>query len=248
MEFVDAHCHVHEFGEDDLGRYCNSKKFKIIAVSDDLQSSLKTLKISKTCLNIIPCVGIHPWNVGKVSEKDLEVVLEVAKDVRFLGEVGIDKRFVPETYEKQLQFFRRFVEYSSSNGLGINVHAAGAWEDALRILFKYDVKLAIMHWYTGPITLLKDISSVGYYITVNPAVRIQLKSREVVLNAPLDMILTESDSPYEYRGMKLVPERVVDAVNEIASIKGVGLEEVINAVLNNYYRILNIVGLPSTPT
>lgn len=248
MEFVDAHCHIHEFGEDDLMKYCNSKKFKIIAVSDDLLSSLETLEISKACFNMIPCVGIHPWKVGRVSEKDLEAVLELAGSVRFLGEVGIDKRFVPETYEKQLQFFRRFVEYSSSNGLGVNVHAAGAWEDALRILFKHDVKLAIIHWYTGPVKLLKDVSSMGYYVTVNPAVRVQPRSREIVLNASLDIILTESDSPYEYRGVKLTPEKIADAVNEIASIKGVGLEEVVNAVLSNYHKILNVVGLPRTPT
>ncbi len=241
MELVDAHCHVHEFNEVELKKYCNSKEFRMIAVSDDLESSLKTLSICRTCNNMIPSVGIHPWNVGKASEGDLRGVLDLAGNAKFLGEVGIDKRFVPETYDKQLNFFRTFAEYASSNGLGLNVHAAGAWEDALRVLFKYDVKVAIVHWYTGPTKLIDDIRSVGYYITVNPSIKFQLKLRDVVVNAPLEIILTESDGPYVYRGTRLTPDMVIDTVEEIASIKGIESGEVLNAVLNNYFKILRSI-------
>ncbi|MEM0454006.1 MAG: TatD family hydrolase [Sulfolobales archaeon] len=245
MKLVDAHCHLHELSDNELLSYCNTDDLKIIAVADDLISSLKTLKISKRCSNVVPSVGVHPWVISKVDEKEIDAILEIAasNNVRFLGEVGIDKRFVPQTYDLQVDIFKKLIEYASSNGLGVNVHAAGAWDDALKILFKYDVKVAIIHWYTGPIELLNDLRSVGYFITVNPAVKVQLKSRDVVHKAPLDIILTESDSPYIYRGMRLTPEKVLDAAREIALIKGIELEDVVNAILTNYLKVLNSIGL-----
>lgn len=61
----------------------------------------------------------------------------------------------------------------------------------------------------------------------------------MVKQAPLDIILTESDGPYEYRGLRLEPELIPELMREIAVIKGVGFEEVVTAVYNNY---LNLVG------
>ncbi len=245
LKLVDAHCHVHELNGDELSEYCNSEDIMIIAVSDDLTSSLETLNISKRCSNIVPSVGIHPWNVSKASKDDLEAILENAKHVRFLGEVGIDKKFALKSYDKQLRFFKKFVQFASNNNLGVNVHAAGAWRDALKILVKYDVKVAIIHWYSGPTELISDISSLGYYITVNPAIKIQQRLREIVLKAPLTMILTESDAPYVYRGMRMASRKVLDVVNEIASIKGLEVVEALNIIFNNYCRVLKAVGVSS---
>ncbi|MCS7108494.1 MAG: TatD family hydrolase [Sulfolobales archaeon] len=243
MYLVDAHCHLHEFNDMEVLNYCGNPSLGILAVSDNYTSSLETLKISSKCLNVVPSVGIHPWNVGKVNLGEVEAVLESARNVRFLGEVGIDKRFVPESYEKQVEVLRRFLEYASTNGLGVNLHAAGAWSDALKMLFKYDVKVAIIHWYTGPPELLNDIHSVGYYITVNPAVSLQPKLRDIVSKASLDMILTESDGPYVYRGIRMTPEKVLDVVHEISLIKGVEAQEVFSTILRNYRDALRAVGL-----
>jgi len=184
-------------------------------------------------------VGIHPWNVGKVSADDLAKVLELVDNVSFIGEVGLDKRFTPETFDLQLKIFSEFVTQALSDRKVLLLHAAGAWREVLEILSRSAVETAVIHWYTGPLEYLKNIKELGYFIGVNVALLRQPKMREVVKQAPLDIILTESDGPYEYRGLRLEPELIPELMREIAVIKGVGFEEVVTAVYNNY---LNLVG------
>ncbi len=239
---IDSHIHLHEYG-DEVSRYCGSKCLRLIAVSDDLESSKHTIELGKRCWNVVSAVGIHPWSISEGADKYLNQVLELAREVQFIGEVGLDKKFVPQTYERQLSVFREFLRIASEYGKGVSVHAAGAWSDVLRELEKHDVKVAIIHWYTGPTELLNSIRSLGYYIGVNPAIKIQRKMREVVKAAPLEMLLTESDGPYNYRGMSLGPELIRETIGIIAELKGVGGAEVIEAIKQNFKSIMKELGI-----
>ncbi|HID41960.1 MAG TPA: TatD family deoxyribonuclease, partial [Pyrodictium sp.] len=86
----------------------------------------------------------------------------------------------------------------------------------------------------------KDIEASGYMISINPAVKMQRKHQAVVRNAPLSTMLTESDGPYEYRGMKLNPAMVREVVGVIASIKGIEENIVQNHVLRNAEKLFKL--------
>ncbi len=58
--------------------------------------------------------------------------------------------------------------------------------------------------------------------------------------APLDMVLLESDGPYEYRGITLEPPMVKDAARIVAEIKGVSIEDLWDVVSNNFSRLFNL--------
>ncbi len=241
---IDAHCHLHEFPDRELIKYCGRRDLSIIAVSDDYPSSLRTLEISGKCFNVIPAVGLHPWSVGKANIKEeLKLFTELLSRVKFLGEVGIDMRFKPETYNEQLDVFKYFLDLARNYRLGVNVHAAGAWREAIDLLIKYEVDIAVIHWYTGPVELLKELENAGFYITINPAIKAQVKLRNVVKEAPLSIILTESDGPYVYRGLKLTPDEIPIAINEIASIKELSAEEVTKTIHENYTKLLSKLGI-----
>ncbi len=99
----------------------------------------------------------------------------------------------------------------------------------------------LFHWYTGPLNLIQELRDYGYYISINAAIKIQEKSRVVAKEAPLDMILLESDGPYEYRGgITLEPPMVKDAARIIAEIKGVSVEDLWDVVSNNFSRLFNL--------
>jgi len=241
---VDAHCHLHEFTNSELLNLCGVSNLQIIAVSDDYKTSLRTLELGVKCSNVIPSVGLHPWNIGRVDVNyELNSLMEVISRVKFLGEVGLDRRFTPSTFEEQLAVFRRFTELAAERNLGMNVHAAGAWDEVLKILGNYNIRVAIIHWYTGPEELLKDVESWGYFITVNPAVKVQEKLRRVVSKAPLEIILTESDGPYSYRGLRLEPKLIPEAIYEISRIKGYELEHVYKAIYENFTRLRGKLGI-----
>ncbi|BFH74155.1 TatD family hydrolase [Sulfurisphaera javensis] len=222
--YYDAHCHYSYLKK----KYNN---FFIAAVSMDYSSSIDTLLLKAE--NVLVGVGIHPW---KVHEENLDKVVDLVKKADFIGEVGLDYRYAKASKELQVKYFETFAELASLQNKLINVHALDAWEDAFNILQKYNVKKAIFHWYTGPEQLLKDIEGAGYFITVNPSVTFQKKHQNIVVKAPLDIILTESDGGYEYKGRMLEPIYIPEAISEISRLKNVKEDEVNKIVERNFMK------------
>ncbi len=164
-------------------------------------------------------------------------MLSLADKASCIGEVGLDRRFVPDSYEKQLPVFRAMVEAAVERGLPLNLHSPGAWRDVYLVLREYGVEKAVFHWYTGPLDLLREITAAGYYVSVNAAAIIQEKMRRIAREAPLNSLVVESDGPYRYRGLSLAPPMVRDAVRVIAEEKRLDVEEVREAVLGNTFRL-----------
>lgn len=211
-------------------------------MSDNYVTSLKTLKLAEKYKWIIPSVGLHPWSVNINSVEEVKIILELVRDknnqVKILGEIGLDKKFKPDTYSYQLNVFKLFIDIAKEMNMVLNVHAAGAWRETLDILIKNDISMAIFHWYTGPLDLIKEITDVGYFITINPAIAIQQKHRDVVAQAPIDIILVESDAPYKYKGIELHPKHIFDVIKWIALIKGIDNNEIYKIILKNIQRLL----------
>ncbi len=219
----DAHCHCSEL----KGNY----DVYIAAVSMDLKSSLATLSMR----GVLRGVGIHPWNAGN---GELREVLNLVREADFLGEIGLDYRLSRASKEVQLEYFSSILEAAPEKTA--NVHALDAWRDALNILLRKGVKRAILHWYSGPVELLKEIEGAGYFITINPSVTFQEKHKTVLEKAPLEILLTESDGGYVYRGRLLEPPMVRESLESIAKVKGIGLEDAEKAVERNFKRAFNI--------
>ncbi len=194
---VDAHVHLVKFHREYIERLGN---FVLLAVSEDLDESLKTIELSKEFDNVIPGIGLHPWVVDR---DRVEEIMNLRKDLDsfFFGEIGLDKKFHPETFDKQVEVFKKFLEIASEEKIPINIHSAGAWGEVLELLKKYEIEKAIFHWYTGPDEVLKEIIDLGYFVTFNPAIFVQDKQRRVLEKTPLENMLTESDGPYNYKGV-----------------------------------------------
>jgi len=238
LYFIDMHCHCHELGADLLKRYENV--MRIVCVSDDIESSMKTILLSKV-LDIVPCIGIHPWEAHNHSERVIEDLAKFIKvyDVRCLGEVGLDKRFYPHTFEHQLRIFTSVLTLSKEYDLLLNLHTAGAWREAYDLVVKHDISKAYFHWYTGPLDLLDNIVASGYFVGINPAWKVQDKHKQVIARAPVTSMLTESDSPYHYKGLEMRPDLVVETLEYIANVKGIELEEAKSIIYQNFTKLLN---------
>lgn len=231
--YFDAHCHLHEFSEDEIEGF---KNYVIVAVSDDLDTSKKTLRLATKLENVVPCFGVHPWVVDEVAMNCISEVEKLVSsvDVCALGEVGLDKRFVPQTFDRQLKFFKEFVKIAVEYDVPMNIHAAGAWREVYDELLKKDVEKALIHWYTGPLDLLEELTNKGYFISINPALEVQRKHMMVAMEVKLRNVLVESDAPYEYRGLKLTPKLIPKVLEVIANVRGLRLEEMMSIVESNF--------------
>ncbi len=241
VKYTDAHCHAHEFEESELARYAETFA-AIVAVSDDLESSIRTVRLAERFGYLVPCVGIHPWSLkalGRVDEELRELErLVVERGVRCLGEVGLDLAFTPETYDAQLSLFRRLLEIARDHDLALNLHTAKAWRQALEEVSRYGIRRALFHWYTGPPDVLSEIVARGYLVSINPTVRVSEKHREVARRVALACLAFESDGPYQYRGLYLTPDLIPETVRFVAEVRGVEPAELVAAAQENLERLL----------
>jgi TatD DNase family protein len=234
---VDAHSHLYGFE--------NPEKFRtisIIVVAEDYRTSLEALRLGEKFDNVFPSVGVHPWKISEVSDEEIKNVCELIsrQDVKCIGEVGLDRRHARASFERQLEVFDTFAKLASEYSLPMNLHCLDAWQKALDILLKNDVPRALFHWYTGPLNLLEKISSVGYFVSINPMGVVQKKHREVARLMNIRSILTESDGPYVYRGVLLEPPMVENSLNIIAEVKGMDRKVVGSIVAENFRKFLGI--------
>ena len=236
IPYVDAHCHAYGISENRLREL--TKNMIIIAVSEDLDTSRKVIGLCKKVPNIIPMVGIHPWNVPRSSYDELQKVVGLLSEARGFGEIGIDGKF--RGARKQTDFFERFLEVAREHEVPVNIHARAAWREVIELLFRYDIEKAILHWYSGPTEYLRDLESQGYLITINPCVIFQEKHLRVLERVPLSMILTESDGPYQYRGKYLTPAEIPSLVEFIARVKQTSQKRVRRAIYDNLRKYFEI--------
>lgn len=238
----DAHCHAHEYGEAELESF--RKAFDIVvAVSDDIASSERTIELAHRFAFLAPCVGIHPWAVGDSDPGSLARRLEELVrlgEVLCLGEVGLDLALVPQTFEKQLVLFRLLLDLARDYDLAVNVHAAKAWRQALEEVSGKGIRRALFHWYNGPLDVLNEIAARGYLISINPTARISPKHLEIAKKAPLRALTFESDGPYEYRGLRLSPWMIPETVSLVAKERGLECSELIEI---SKYNITKFLGL-----
>jgi len=238
--YIDAHIHLTEFSENEIISLLGEKKYLFISVAEDINSSIENIKLGLKFEEVIPCIGIHPWNVKDINKESLEYFKELIEkyNIKILGEIGLDLKFHPETFDKQKEIFEFFVYLAKEYDLSINLHSLGAWRECFDILIKKDIKFVYFHWYTGPLDLLKEIESVGYLVGINIAALFQEKQRKIIEEANINNILTESDAPYVYRNNILHPRDLNKLYSLISNIKNISESNLQNILRKNASKLL----------
>lgn len=241
MIYSDAHCHAHEFSTRELEKF--SKSFRVIvAVSDDLESSLRTVKLSKDFKIIYPCIGVHPWSLKSeaVLDSTIKSIERLVKEngVQCLGEIGLDKAFMPQTMHIQYTYFTHLLDVAKDYGLAVNLHAAKTWRIVLRETLARGIKRALFHWFTGPLDVLRELVAHGYLVSINPTVKTSKKHLRVALESPLTSMVFESDGPYKYRGIYLNPDLIPETLDYIAEARGLDPRELLEKTNENLERFL----------
>ena len=190
---------------------------------------------------------------------DKEKYLELAKDEKVIaiGECGLDYfHMSPDSIEKQKKVFIEQVELAKEVGKPLMLHmrnnptdnSRNVYGDVADILKDYPRVRAVSHCFGGSVEDMKRFVSMGIYVSFSG--NITYKPRpdfdyiSVIKEAPLDMILTDTDSPYlppvPYRGKRNEPAYVCEIVKKIGEIKGLPEEEVAKAIVKNAKTLFKI--------
>lgn len=245
--YFDTHVHLNSEEYTDIEEIINNaleaKVNKMVVVGYDLKSSIKAVEIASKYSFIYATVGIHPSEIKKMKEKDLQKIEELIlnKKVVAIGEIGLDYHWDKDNKEEQMEYFVKQIELANKYNLPIVIHSREAAEDTLNILkeFKEYYKKGIMHCYSYSLELAKEFIKLGFYLAFGGALTF-LNSRtnkQIVKEIDLEYLLIETDAPYltphPYRGERNEPKFIALVVKEMANLKNIEESEVARITYNN---------------
>src|SRR5215475_661344 len=75
------------------------------------------------------------------------------------------------TYPAQIKVLECFLAAAREQKKFVNLHTKGGERLILDLLEKHDVRRAIVHWYSGPLDILRAMIQYGCYFTVGVEVQ-----------------------------------------------------------------------------
>lgn len=170
-----------------------------------------------------------------------------------IGECGLDYyRMDSESIEKQKKAFIEQIELANEFNKPLMLHLRhgvdhiehNAYVDALEILKKCSRVRGNVHFFAGTWIEAKAFLNFGFSLSFTGVITFTHDYDEVIKNTPLEMIMSETDSPYvapiPYRGKRNEPSYVREIVKKIAEIKNLSEKEVAEAIVGNARRIFAI--------
>lgn len=220
---------------------------RVINVCSDVDSLRTTMELTEKYPYIYGAVGIHPDEVGMLNDGILEEMrllcrLEKAAAV---GEIGLDYYWNKENHPVQIRWFERQLELAREEGLPVIIHSREAAADTLEVMkrMKAGEIGGVMHCFSYSREMAREYLDMGLYLGIGGVLTFKnaRKLKEVVEYAPLSRLLLETDCPYlapvPNRGKRNSSLNLPYVVEEIAALKGVSPEEVMEKTAENAFRL-----------
>ena len=254
MKLVDAHIHLSDADyaghiEELIVDAKNAGVAALVTNSMDLKTCRSDLKLAEKYSGLVyAALGIHPWNVNVLGEKELEQTIDLITTQRFMvraiGEIGLDSKY-ETVWAKQMMVFDKMLHLAETLELPVIIHSRGTTEKIIDLLPSYKLRRVLLHWFSYPLTALDKAMERGYLITEGPSAIYSSGIREVIAKAPLTQLLTETDGPVSYykppfKGQLTKPSFIRNVVEAVAEIKKVDVDEVARQIAENFQIFFNV--------
>lgn len=248
--WVDVHAHL----DDDAFQFDCEEVIEraeevgigtIISAGVSVSSSRRVLEITRRYPSVYAALGIHPQEVRSenVDFSEVECLIASPKVVA-VGEVGLDY-YWDRTHEKeQEEVFIAQIEMAERNDLPLIVHSRAAERRVLEILGERVHHIPVVwHCFSGDVSLLQDVLSHGFYLSVNgivtyPKATVLRRSLAVV---PRERIFLETDAPYlppqGKRGKRNEPAFLVEVARFLAEFWGVDIQVLREQLWRNFQEV-----------
>ena len=246
----------------------------VINVGTQIDTSRKAVELAnKYDEGIYAIIGLHPIHTG-ASYHDAKELGEGGKEFTSRGEIfdkaeyrklladpktlgvgecGLDYyRCDDESIARQKEAFITQIELANEFHKPLMLHirnnpedkSKNAYFDALELLKKYAQVKGDVHFFAGGLPEAQAFLDFGFTLSFTGVITFTHDYDEVIKNTPLEMIMTETDSPYvapvPYRGKRNEPVYVREVVKKIAEIKNLPEEKVAQAIISNAKRVFGL--------
>lgn len=223
------------------------KKAIIPAVEIATQDNIAELANSDE--NIFGMVGLFP-SEAKTYTPEFEAKMENLalhnKKIVAVGEIGLDYYWDKSFIDEQKEVFIKQINMAQRLNLPIVVHDREAHKDCFDILKESGAKNILFHCFSGSVEFMKECVREGWYIALGGVVTFKnaVKMKDVAREVPIDKLVLETDSPYltpvPFRGKQNKPAYVKYVAEEIAKIREMPYEELVDITTTNAERFFGI--------
>lgn len=269
MKYFDAHTHVNfvAYKDDCEATILRAKDAEVgmNVVGTQFDTSKDAVALAEKYDNVYATIGLHPIHTSKSyhDEKelgeggkeftsrgevfDMSAYRELGKSPRVIavGECGLDYYRVDKgTKDVQVEAFVQQIELANTLGKPLMLHIRNAYDDALEVIKAHAKVRGDVHFFAGDWNVAKKFLDIGFTLSFTGVITFTHDYDEVVKNAPLDMLLSETDAPYvtpvPHRGKRNEPAYVTQVVRQIAVIKGEDEEVVRAQIMRNVNRVFGV--------
>lgn len=215
----------------------------VINVGANIETSKNTIELTEKYPFIYGAIGVHPNDVEELNEEKLNWLKARSnlEKVVAIGEIGLDYYYKEPEKEIQKKWFERQVELAREVKLPVIIHSRDAAKDTADMLKALKAREigGVIHCYSYTKEMVKEFLNMGFYIGIGGVVTFNngRKLKEAVEYIPLDNLLLETDSPYlapvPNRGKRNSSLLIPYIAREIAAIKGISYEEVVEITNKN---------------
>lgn len=223
---------------------------KVINVGASLESCKITLQLMKQYPFIYGAMGVHPSETGTLNEENFMWLREqcAVDKVVAVGEIGLDYYWKEPEVHVQKLWFERQMELAGEVKLPVIIHSREAAKDTLDIMQALNAGEigGVVHCFSYTKETARECLEMGFYFGIGGVITFKnaKKLKEAVEYIPIENILLETDSPYlapePYRGKRNSSLNLPYVAREIAAIKGMTYEEVVEVTEQNAKRLFRI--------
>lgn len=248
---IDTHAHINMLSDMEaaINDATRNNVKKIIIPSAYPEDIDKIYGITASHSNTFGLLGVHPSEARDWSDELIDKIIKLSKSSKIvgIGEIGLDYYWDRSFNEIQKEVFIKQLKLANELNLPVCIHDREAHQDTYEILTKYNKNSPIvLHCYSGSTEFAQKCIKNGWYIAIGGVVTFKnaIKIKGVAANIPLKSILLETDSPYltpvPYRGQENQPSYINYVAKEIAKIRNISVEEVIQTTTETAERIFQI--------
>lgn len=249
---IDVHCHMTYEGLDEIKDKVLEearKKMEAVVTCGYPKDWEKNLELAKKFPGFVYLtIGLHPIDIKEMTDIQVQEYFDVirnhADDIVAVGEIGLEKKWFKE--EKDLDRFKEVfiqgLELAKEIGKPVVLHLRKAEQEGFDTIVEQKMKDVIFHYYSGNITLAKQIVEKGYYISIPTTINNSGNLKDIARKFPLENLLTETDSPFSspIPNQPNVPQNVELTIRKIAELRNTSFEEADEKTTENANRIYRL--------
>ena len=234
MSWFDSHCHIpSETADQVIDEAREAGVTRLVTVGTDAQHSGAAIDLARAHPGVWATVGLHPHDATNGVETIVALLDQRDESVVAVGECGLDYHYDHSPRAVQREAFAAQVALAKEKGLALVVHSREAWDDTFAVLeSEKPPDRTVFHCFTGGPDEARRALDLGAHLSFSGI--ITFKGADDVRAAaglcPTDRLLVETDSPYlapvPHRGKTNQPAWVPLVGSAVATVKGLGVEEI----------------------